>query len=246
MAETTTWRFKLKTRLAKWLVRLGKLTHVDYTVDELNQLLATHFPQSFKVDVPVGNGHFTLLDGQLSIPRLSSVIHVDLFCALDIDALGNPLYRAHVAIQLAITPRYDTQLKRLSIDAMKLSTLRLVKDEYALLNDSKQLLNVIIPKGMQSMLAGTFKSALGIVTVGSADLASDYLRMYLSGNKQKILDYHRPQIARLIEELKQDPEFVYEMNQHDWQENLFRQYGYSVTVENKCLRFKLRRHKVDG
>lgn len=76
------------------------------------------------------------------------------------------------------------------------------------------------------------------MTAGSSDLASDYLHIYLSGSKQKVLDYHKPQITQLIEEIKQDPELSYEMDEADWQEKLFREYGKQVIVEEGCVRFK--------
>ncbi|GAB5379738.1 MAG: hypothetical protein Alis3KO_06290 [Aliiglaciecola sp.] len=244
MKETLShpWLQSLITRyeplIAKWMIKLGKLTHVDYTIEELNDLAKPLFPQTFKVDVPVGKGVFTILEGEIDIPRRENKVHVQLLSSLDIDAVGNPLYRAHVLIVIHIAPQYDVEHKTVSIKDMTLESIRLIQDEYSLLNDSRQLLDLVLPRGVQNLITGTFKSALGIVTAGSSDLASDYLHIYLSGSKQKVLDYHKPQLTKLIEELKQDPELIYEMDETDWQEKLFRQYGKQVVVEEGCVRFK--------
>ncbi|WP_343860758.1 hypothetical protein [Aliiglaciecola litoralis] len=232
------WSEKLNRLVAKWMIKLGKLTHVDYSISELNELVKPFFPQSMQIDVPVGKGLFTISEASVDIPRKSSHIEVQLHSSLDIDAIGNPLYRAHVLVILSLTPAYDKQHNTVSIGELELKSIHLINDQYAVINDSKQLLNMVLPKGVQNLITGTFKSAMGIMTAGSSDAASDYLRMYLSGSKQKVLDYHQPQLIKLIDELKHDPEFVFELDKHDWQQALFRQFGEKVVVEDRCVRFK--------
>lgn len=232
------WSEKVNQFIAKWMIKLGKLTHVDYTIEELNELAEPFFPQTLNVDVPVGKGIFTILHAEIDIPRNANAIHVQLLSSLDIDAVSNPLYRAHLQINLLLIPKYSVEHKTVSIDKLDLDAITLINDEYALLNDSRQLLDLVLPRGVQNLITGTFKSALGLVTAGSSDLASDYLHMYLSGSKQKVLDYHKPQLIKLIDELKHDPDFEYEMDDSDWQESLFRQYGKTVIVEDRSVRFK--------
>lgn len=240
MAETLRKRFSLKLNkfFAKWMIKLGKISHVDYTVEELNDLARPHFPQHLDVDVPVGKGTFTILETEIDIPRNSNTVKVQLYSSLDIDAVSNPLYRAHLLIVLDMTPKYDAENKTVTIDSLELDSIRLINDEYALLNDSKQLLDLVMPRSVQNLISGTFKSALGLMTAGSSDIASDYLRLYLSGSKQRVLDYHKPQIIKLLDETKHNPEFVYKLDENDWQEALFIQHGQSVCVEQRCVRFK--------
>ncbi|MEP4891579.1 MAG: DUF1439 domain-containing protein [Aliiglaciecola sp.] len=240
MAETLRKRFSLGFHkwMAKWMIKLGKIRHVDYTIEELNALARPHFPQTLDVEVPVGKGRFTILDVEIDIPRNSDTIKVQLYSSLDIDAVGSPLYRAHLLIILDVIPKYNAENKTVVIDSLKLDSIRLVNDEYALLNDSKQLLALVFPKSVQNLISGTFKSALGLMTAGSSDVAADYLHLYLSGSKQRVLDYHKPQIIKLLDETKQNPEFVYKLDENDWQEALFIQHGQLVCVEQRCIRFK--------
>lgn len=232
------WKTKLQQKVAEWLIRIRKIKHVDYTVDELNELIEPYFPQEFLVDVPVGKGTFTIVKADITIPRESQHIHIELACRLNIDSLGSPIYRANLRVNLLAAPNYDQQLKQVSLHGLDLDTIRIINDEYALLNDSKYMIDMVLPKGMRSLVTGTFKTAMGFMTVGSSDMASEYVKLYLTGSKQKVLDYHRPQIEKLIEDLKQDPDFIYQMDESDWQQKLFRRYGKTVVVEARCVRFK--------
>lgn len=232
------WQIKLQHKLAEWLIRLGRIKHVDFNVVELNELIEPFFPEEFLVDVPVGKGVFTIGKADINIPPESQHIHIELACKLKIDSVGNPLYRANLQVKLLATPAYDQELKQVSLQSLDLDSIRIINDEYALLNDSKQLIDLVLPRGMRSLVTDTFKNAMGFMTVGSSDMASEYLKLYLTGSKQRVLDYHRPQIEKLIEDLKQDPDFIFQMDESDWQQNLFRRYGKTVAVEERCVRLK--------
>lgn len=234
----SSWQNRLQQKIAEWLIRLGRIKHVDFNVGELNELIAPYFPQEFLVDVPVGKGVFTIVKATITIPQKLQHIHIELACKLKIDSVGNPLYRANLQVRLLATPIYDKELKQVSLQSLDLDTIYIINDQYALLNDSKNLIDMVLPRGIRSLVAGTFKTAMGIMTVGSSDLASEYVKLYLTGSKQKVLDYHRPQIEKLVEDLKEDPDFIYQMDESDWQQKLFRQYGKTVVVEERCVRFK--------
>jgi hypothetical protein len=76
------------------------------------------------------------------------------------------------------------------------------------------------------------------MTGTTASEANSYLQMYLSGSKQKILDYHKPQIENIIVELAASEDMQYSLDTNDFEENLFIQYGKEVVVEERHLRFK--------
>lgn len=232
------WKFKLQQKIAEWLIRLGRIKHIDYDVEELNELIRPYFPEQFLVDVPVGKGTFTIVKADVTIPRASQHIHIELTSQLNIDSIGNPLYRANLQIELLASPIYDQELKQVSLHSLDLESIFIINDQYALLNDSKYMIDRLLPQGMRSLVTDTFKTAIGLVTVGSSDIASDYVKLYLTGSKQKVLDYHRPQIEKLVEDLKQDPNFIYQMDDSDWQQKLFIRYGKTVVVEDRCVRFK--------
>lgn len=232
------WKLKLERKIAEWMIRLGRIKYVDYSVDEIEELLAPHFPAEFIVDVPVGKGLFTLNSAKIIIPQKSQKIHVELSSKLKIDSLGNPLYRANLRVKLLAKPAYDKVLKQVSVDTLELNSIQIINDEYAMLNDSKHILDMVLPSGVRSLMTDTFKTAMGFMTIGSSDMASEYVKLYMTGSKQRVLDYHRPQIEKLISDLREDPNFIYEMDESDWQQRLFRKYGEKVVVEDHSLRFK--------
>jgi hypothetical protein len=82
------------------------------------------------------------------------------------------------------------------------------------------------------------KTALNIMTGSIASEVNNYLKMYLSGSKQKVLDYHKPQIENIIVKLAASEDMQYSLSENNFEEGLFIQYGKEVVVEQGHLRFK--------
>jgi hypothetical protein len=82
------------------------------------------------------------------------------------------------------------------------------------------------------------KTAFSIMTGTTASEANSYLQVYLSGSKQKVLDYHKPQIESTIVALAAGGGMQYSLDVNDFEEGLFIQYGKKVVVEQGHLRFK--------
>jgi hypothetical protein len=229
---------KLQTLIARLLVRFKRLTHVSYSSAELNELIKTHIPQSFVINTPAGQGKFTLLEAELSMPFAEQIFHVQILSSFEVQNLGNPIYRAHLVIQLHATPQYDPTRSLVYVNQTMVQDIRLIHDEYAMLNDTQQLLNSFLPTAMASLLSSTVKSTLSLFTAGTSDAAMDYLRLYVGGSKQRVLDYHKPQLEKIITGLAASDELQYKLDETDWEENLFAEMGKEVVVEEGELRFK--------
>ncbi len=235
---TNNWRLTLQIWLAKLMIKMGKLTHSDYTEQELNDLVSPHLPATFSLPVPAGNGHVELLEAEVTMPITSSYIQVQILSSLLIESMGNPIYRAHIVVLLKAKPTYHPDSNAVRFDHVMIDDIYLVKDEYSLLKDTQDIMGLFVPKAMQSMLTGTMKSAMGMLTAGGSDAAMNYLKLYLTGSKQKVLDYHKPQLEQLLTSTIDNTDFSYPLNEADWQESLFIQYGKEVVVEDGFLRFK--------
>lgn len=232
------WRLKLRLLTARILIKLGKLTHADYSSAELKMAVDKHLPETFQIDVPVSKGELTLLDAQINMPKDQASIDVHLFGSLFIGHSAKPIYRAHVTIHLQAYPIYEVEKNTVKLDKMLVNEVQLVNDEYAIVEDSRELLGLLFPVPFQNLLTGTVKSAIGLLTAGGSDLAVDYIKLYLSGSKQRILDYHRPQIEALVSDFAQSEELQYQLNPSEFEEHLFCLYGKEVVVEDGRLRFK--------
>jgi hypothetical protein len=229
---------QFQTIVARFLIRFKRLTHVSYSSSELNELIKAHIPQTFIINTPAGQGKFTLLEAELTMPSTEHCFNVQLLSSFEVQNLGNPIYRAHLIVQLHATPQYEARRNLIYVNQTMVRDIRLIHDEYALLTDTQQLLNSFLPGSMASLLSNTVKSTLSLFTAGTSDAAMDYLKLYVGGSKQRVLDYHKPQLEKVITELAASDELQYKLDETDWEESLFAELGKEVVVEEGELRFK--------
>lgn len=226
--------------LARCLIRFKRLTHVDYTVDEINQLIQPYFrhlPLRLPISVPRGDGCFTLSKVNISIPLNSDHIQAEVLGSIEITYLANPIYRAHVVLVVKAIPKYDYITKNVLLTDISITDINMLNDEYSILKDTSSLINLFVPSPVLSMVTGTMKTAFSIMTGTTASEASRYLQLYLSGSKQKVLNYHKPQIEDIIVTLAASEDMQYSLNINNFEENLFIQYGNEITVEHGNVRF---------
>lgn len=232
------WRLKLRLFAARILIKIGRLTHADYSAAELKTVLDNHLPETFDIDVPRGKGELTLMQADITMPIKQNFINVELLSSMLIGSSSNPIYRAHLIIVLEAYPIYDILSNTVKLEKLLVSNVRLVNDKYAIVEDSRELLSLFLPKPLQSLVGDTMKSAFGLITGGGSELASNYMKLYLSGSKQRILDYHRPQIETLVADFAKKEYLQYTLDSSNFEEHLFCLYGKKVLVENGKLRFK--------
>ena len=231
-------KIALKIVLAKWLIRFKKLKHAEYSSDELTALITEHLPKTFPVSVPKGEGSFTLLSAEVSMPGNKHIIQAEVMSSFDVVYLGNPIYRAHIVILLEASPHYHADSKHVSLKDALISEIKLLQDEYSFLKDTQHIINIFIPSPIMSMFTGTMKTALSLMTGTSPADANAYLQLYLSGSKQRVLDYHKPQLEKIVTDLAASDDMHYQMDESNWEELLFSKLGKEVVVEEGKLRFK--------
>jgi hypothetical protein len=231
-------KMKLRLFVAKWLIHFKKIKHAQYSSAELSRLVAEYLPKTFAVSVPRGEGSFTLMTADVSLPQRSSNIHIEVLSSFAVDYLTNPIYRAHLVILLEAKPYYDLEAKHVALKEVKITNIKLLYDEYSLLKDSREILNNFVPAPVLSIFTGTMKTALSLVTGTSAGDANAYLQLYLGGSKQRVLDYHRPQLEKIVIEMTAGDEVRYALDPDNWEEQLFIKFGKEVVVEEGMLRFK--------
>jgi hypothetical protein len=224
--------------LAKCLIRFKRLKHVDYSVEDISQLIEPHLPTSFPISVPKGDGRFSLSKAKITMPINTNYIQAEVLGSIEVTYLGNPIYRAHVVLVVQAKPKYDDTTKNVLLTDIRITDIHMLNDEYSILKDTSSLINLFVPSPVLSMVTGTMKTAFNIMTGTTASEANSYLQVYLSGSKQKVLDYHKPQIENIIVELAASEDIQYSLDKNDFEEGLFIQYGKQVVVEEGHLRFK--------
>jgi len=232
------FKTSLRMFLAKCLIRFKKLKHVDYSVDDISQLIMPHLPLSFPISVPRGEGRFTLSKVKISMPTDSHFIQGEVLGGIQVTYLANPIYRAHVMLVVQAKPQYSHITNNVLLTDIRITDIHMLNDEYSILKDTSNLINQFVPSPVVSMVTGTMKTAFNIMTGTKASEANSYLQMYLSGSKKKVLDYHKPQIENIIIELAASEDMQYSLDINDFEESLFIQYGKEVNIEDGHLRFK--------
>lgn len=172
------------------------------------------------------------------MPFSSNYIQAEVQGSIEVTYLGNPIYRAHLELVVQAGPQYNSMTKNVFLTDIGITDIHMLNDEYSILKDTSSLINLFVPTPVLSMVTGTMKTAFNLMTGTTTSEANSYLQMYLSGSKQKILDYHKPQIENLIIELAASEDMQYRLDSNNFEEGLFIQYGKEVVVEEGHLRFK--------
>lgn len=234
-------REKLEQRIARWLIKFRRVKSVSMSADEINDLLSENLPESFEIPVPGCKGELIIQTAQVRMPPLSDHFNIILHCALHIDSMGNPIYRAHVNINGIAWPAYDDANKRIYLNHIKVKDIKLIQDEYALLQDTKQLMSMLVPGPIRSVLGVTLKTTLNVLSAATLTDTKSYLGLYVSGNKQKVLDYHKPELEKVVKQINDDGDLSYELDQSIFEEKLFAELGKDVQVKDGELQFVFHR-----
>ena len=232
------WREKLQILFVKLMIRFKRLKHVVYTEAELNDLLRQQFPVQFPVNIPASDGEFSITGGSLRMPYDAEHFKIELKGQLKVDSMGTPLYRAHLYIHLLAIPAYNKETKVVSIDSITIKEIVLIKDEYGLINDGQSILKQLIPSPVTAMMGGTLK-AMNLLSGNNMSDLTQYLKLYISGNKQRVLDYHTPEIEQRVREYASSQDLTYEMDPSEWDQALFIELGEKVAIKKWRATFYL-------
>lgn len=235
--EKLHWQDKARVLFGMIMVKLGKLPFDAFTVDELNELITPHFPQQFSLPLPVGRGDVSLVKGQIQLPGEQNRIHLQMLASISIEALANTIYRAHLAITVSASPHYEAGEQTLHIQDIEVDAISLINDDYSLLKDTGFLINKLIPGGLTNLIGGPLRGALNLLSAGTTEQAIRYLELYIGGSKQRILDYHKPQLKETLLTLLEQQPLHYRLREDQWREYLFSRLGKTVSVHEKKLKF---------
>lgn len=228
---------KAKRWLLKLLIHFKHIKQVAMTASELNEMLAANLPEEFELHVPGCQGVLVVEAAELSLPQNENRFYVELFCAMNIATLGNPIYRAHLVITLAGAPLYDSAHSRIRMQFPEVNNIQLVNDQYSLLHDTKHIIEQFSPLPITSLVTTTLHTTLNILSAGAYKDVAAYLGIYLGGSMQKIFDFHRPEIEQIVKDLADSGDLEYEMDPDILEEEIFAELGKDVRVENGELQF---------
>ena len=209
-----------------------------YTQEELNELLAASFPQTIPLAIANSQGQLTILNAELTMPMAQNKLHIQLFCALNVSVAKRDIYRAHLVATGSVLPYFDTQARVIRIRDMQLADIRLVNDDYAFIGSTTDLVTLFMPKPFKYLLLSTVQLTFSLLKGVVPSDVLNYLSLYSSGSKQRVLDYHKPEIENILLAKIEQEDWFYELDESDFEEQIFAEYGQHIEIEDGDLVFK--------
>lgn len=223
---------------AKLFIRLKRIKHVHYDEEELNKLLINFFPKKLNMPLVNSEGELTILNVEISMPLDQNKLHAQLFCSFVIMVVGKAIYRAHLVVTGTVVPYYIADKKEIRLKNLQISEIRLVNDDFAFIGSATELAMFYVPKPFKLLMGSTVHITLSLLKGVIPNELLSYVTLYSSGSKQKVLDFHTPEIEHLIhKEIEQNSSY-YPLDESDIEEKLFADMGKEIVVENGKLVFK--------
>jgi len=234
----SSWKHRLNRWFARLMIRFKLVRQVRYSQGELNDMLAANFPHSMQLSLPGSKGLLSLLNAELSMPMAQDKLHIQLYCSFTVSVAGQDIYRAHLVVAGTVTPYYIETEKAIRLKEMQLADIRLVNDDYAFIGSTTELATLFMPRSFKYLLASTVHITLALLKGVVPNELLNYLNLYSSGSKQRVLDYHQAEIQRLLLKEVEQEDWCYLLDESDFEEQLFAELGQEVMVEDGFLAFK--------
>lgn len=230
----------LKYWLLSLMVRLGRLRRVEMDNAELDAMLKPYLPMQLNINIPRGKGRVNVVEASTSLPG-NDQIQTALLCEFKVDVIGNPLYQAHLLITISASPEFDKSQGTVRATNIRLLQTHLVKDDYAAIRDAREIITKLIPGPFSNMLSLgidlSISSAMSMLENSLYGDLGQYLKLYVNSSKQRILDYHKPQIEQQLLSYLEQHKPAYKLDNSVLDERLFAEYGQQVRAEKQALAF---------
>jgi hypothetical protein len=179
------------------------------------------------------------MDAQAGIGKDNAEgMSMTLLCSIEIRSLKLQLYRAHLNVKLKIMPYYVKQDEAIRFHQAELFELQFINDEYVLVKNSSDIIRALTPNILKGIVNVTLGSTMAVLGDVASPQVKEYLGIFSDSNKQKVLEFHQGQIAKLVTELVESPEMAYPLDKNDFEEKLFADLGQRIDVEDHQLVFK--------
>ena len=229
-----TWWRNFSARLA---IRFGFLKKESIETDEINQIINDQLPLEFEIPTPGGDGKLILLGVSFVVDPIKNCIHAELLCNFSVDVKQRLIYNTHLQLTVETGLLFDYETKTIGANDISITELNLISDKYSIMKDATSLISGFLPNTVKSIVNLTLTSTQALLNSKKINAATQYLLLYSSGSKQKIIDYHKSTIETKVRQLIDSPEYRYQLDESNFEENLFARYGKRVSIENGQIYF---------
>jgi len=222
--------------LAWGLIRVGILRKVAVSASEVNQILEEHLPAEYTLPLSWGNSELNITHAKVDFPSLKpGYFRATLKASLHITVASVEIYRSHLQIELSGKPRYQASDESLRIDDVAVDQVKLVKDSYSLMASAGSLMSSVVPTPLTHMMNVAVGASMGVMSDVLGEDLQSYLVLYQTGNMQRVLDFHRPQIETTLVDECLHGELFYQLEQTELDEKLFIKLGKAMEVKDQTL-----------
>ena len=230
---------KVQNWAARSLIRAKRIKDVRYNEQELNEMVVQSLPHKEEFEVPGGQDTLVVMEANVSVGNDNNEgLTIKVMCSLEISSLGRQLYRAHIDGSLKAVPYFNQQHKTIRLKDLTLSNMTFVNDEYLLIQSSQEIVKSFTPSILKGIVDVTIGSALNVMSGVATPAVKEYLNVFADANKQKVLDFHRPQIEGILTGQIENGALEYKLEESDFEEKIFADMGQQIDVENNDLVFK--------
>lgn len=220
-----------KNFIARLAIQIGFLKKESIDKVEVNQQINDELPLRFEIPTPGGDGELTLLNFSFDVDKQKDCIHAELLCNFCVNVKQKIIYNTHLHITVETDLMFHKESRSIGTKDVKVTELNLVSDKYSVMKDTTSLLSALIPGTVKSLVNLTLATTSVLLKDTKLNAAAQYLLLYTSGSKQKVIDFHKPTIEKKIRKLLDTPEYRYPLAEDDFEENLFAEYGKKVRIE---------------
>jgi hypothetical protein len=230
---------KVQDWAARTLIRSKRLKEIRYNATQLNEMIGQSLPHTETFEVPGGQAELIVMTAQVSVGNNNNEgLTVKLLCSLDISSLDRQLYRAHLDVDLKALPFYYKEKKSIRFKEISMTSLTLVNDEYLLIRSTNDVIKSLTPNILKGIVNVTIGSAIGVMSEVATPAVKEYLAVFTEANKQKVLDFHRPQVEKMLSGLFSNGDIEYQLQESDFEEKIFADLGQQIDVDAHNLVFK--------
>lgn len=223
--------------LAKLLIRFGYIKNVPVDIDRINEQITQHLPVAFDIAIPGGDGELTILETDLSLDNQSNSITAVILCNFNVKIKNTTIYNSHLQVTLDTELVYCATSKTISPSNVKIHSMKLISDKYSVIKDTRQLIAGLLPEPMKTVFITTMLTTNLVMDNLGMNNMIKYLSLYLTGSKQRILDFHHQEIETKVIDFTESEDCSYLLDQTHFEERLFAEFGQQIQIKQGQLLF---------
>jgi len=230
----------IRETITRLLVRFGQVKSAPVELSEIDEMINNWLPEKFEIAISGGDSELEILNIKLDIFDVTENqqrLKVILFCNFKVKMNGSVIFNTHLNAEINADPDYSVESKSVGVINAELIKIDLINDKDSFIKDASNLANGILPTPLKDLFNIALASSTAIFGEEVVSGMTRYLSIYNSGSQQKIIDYHHQDIENKIIDISNDSEMRYVMDEAEFEEKLFADYGKKITLENNQLLF---------